>query len=70
MEKTITMTLNEIRKVGFQALVNSLGAVNAARFLQQFDLGKGDYTKEREKLLAGITLQAAMKEIEDMKRSK
>lgn len=38
----------EIRTVGMQALKEVLGPVGMVRFMQQFDLGYGDYTKERQ----------------------
>ena len=41
----------EPRARGFEALVCSLGWVNAVRFVQQFETGKLDYTAERESLL-------------------
>ena len=37
-----------IRTVGMQALKDVLGPVGMVRFMQQFDLGYGDYTKERQ----------------------
>ena len=37
----------EIRSVGMQALKDALGPVGMVRFIQQYDLGYGDYTKER-----------------------
>jgi len=42
------MSLDEIRKAGVEALAQTLGPVGMVRFLQQFDTGKGDYTKKRE----------------------
>jgi len=41
-------TLNEIHKQGIDALVKVLGPVDAVRFLQIYDQGSGDYTKERK----------------------
>lgn len=38
----------EILSVGFQALKDALGPVGMARFLQQYDSGHGDYTKEKQ----------------------
>ena len=35
------------RPFGLEALKNALGTVGATRFLQQFDTGSGDYTKEK-----------------------
>jgi len=40
-------TLNEIRKRGIEALAKALGPIGMVRFIQSFDLGKGDYTRER-----------------------
>ena len=37
----------QIRSIGFEALRTALGTVGTVRFLQQFDLGYGDYTKEK-----------------------
>ena len=36
-----------IRKAGMQVLAESLGPVGFARFIQQFEIGYGDYTKEK-----------------------
>ena len=41
----------ELRQRGFSALVDALGWVNAVRFIQQYEAGRGDYTKEREQVL-------------------
>jgi hypothetical protein len=41
----------ELRQQGFTALVASLGWVNAVRFLQQYEVGQGDYTQERYQFL-------------------
>lgn len=37
----------EIRKNGYKALIDSLGVVGMLRFMQQLDVGSGDYTQER-----------------------
>lgn len=44
-------TLNEIHKRRIDALVKELGPVDAIRFLQIYDTGSGDYTKERKQWL-------------------
>ena len=36
-----------IRTAGMQVLAESLGPVGFARFIQQFEIGYGDYTKEK-----------------------
>lgn len=37
----------DLRAAGMQVLAEALGPVGFARFLQQFDSGYGDYTKEK-----------------------
>jgi hypothetical protein len=39
--------LIEIRKIGLQALREALGPVGMVRFIQQYENGVGDYTKEK-----------------------
>ena len=39
---------NEIRNVGIKALQEALGPVGMVRFMQQYDMGYGDYTKEKQ----------------------
>lgn len=39
--------LAEINREGLAALRERLGVAGMVRFLQQFELGTGDYTKER-----------------------
>ena len=43
----MTMTLEEIRREGLEALRDRLGRAGMIRFLQQFENGHGDYAKER-----------------------
>ena len=42
---------NELRRRGFDALVASLGWVNAVRFLHQYETSTFNYVKEREQIL-------------------
>lgn len=37
----------DVREAGMQAVVDALGPVGFARFIQQFERGYGDYTKEK-----------------------
>ena len=46
--KTNFRSINEIRKIGIDALADALGPGDMTRFLQSFDLGSGDYEKEGE----------------------
>ncbi len=38
----------EIQQLGIEALRKGLGVVGLIRFMQQFDKGHGDYTKDRQ----------------------
>lgn len=49
-------TLNQIRREGLSVLAESLGPVDTIRFLRQFDMGHGDYTAERDRLLGNPTI--------------
>ena len=39
----------EIRNEGIKALQEALGPVGMVKFMQQYDMGYGDYTKEKQK---------------------
>jgi len=58
----------EIRRIGIEALAEALGPVDAVRFLQSFDLGRGDYTKERSNVL-DLTLDEIFRGIERRKEA-
>ena len=38
----------EIRNVGIKALQEALGPVGMVKFMQQYDMGYGNYTKEKQ----------------------
>lgn len=43
-------SLVDVRSAGTRVLVEALGPVGYARFIQQFENGYGDYTKEKYSL--------------------
>ncbi|MDR1588779.1 MAG: hypothetical protein LBS51_01135 [Oscillospiraceae bacterium] len=55
-----------VRKAGMDALQKELGTVGAVYFLRQFEVGTGNYTEEREQLLAGITLNEIVKSVREL----
>ncbi|MCC6361100.1 MAG: hypothetical protein IT450_20350 [Phycisphaerales bacterium] len=57
-------TLPEIRREGFRALVDRLGAADALRFVQQYEPGQGDYTTERHKWLDDVSIDELLAGIE------
>jgi hypothetical protein len=54
---------------GMDALNKALGPVDMIRFLQMFDEGTGDYTKER-KMWLKKDLHEISREIQEMKKKK
>ena len=66
---TKVMTMDEIRRTGIQLLTQNLGAVGMVRFLQQSDLGWGDYTKERSQWLGNPSLDEIAAEIKAMRKN-
>ncbi|MEM9005838.1 MAG: hypothetical protein AAGE59_20225 [Cyanobacteria bacterium P01_F01_bin.86] len=58
-------TQQEIVRQGYQILVESLGVVDALRFIQYLSPGQGDYTQERQAWINQTSLEdilAAMKQ--------
>ncbi|WP_334885882.1 hypothetical protein [Nostoc sp.] len=55
----------EIRQLGIEALTKALGPAGMARFMQQFEIGSGDYTRVRDQILGDITLEEIFVSIED-----
>ncbi len=58
-----TMTLEEIRLIGLDALARELGPVGMVRFLQQFETGHGDYSKDRHRWLIDQDVETIAAEI-------
>jgi hypothetical protein len=55
--------LAEVTREAIRVLIQELGPVNAVRFVNQFTVGYGDYTKERDRLFADMTLDDMVSEI-------
>ncbi len=56
--------LTEINQHAIHLLYRELGVINAVRFLKQFTVGFGDYTKEREVLFGSKTIDQIVNEID------
>jgi len=57
------LTLYEIRTIGFEALLRELGPAGAIRFLQQYETGRGNYTRDRHKFLPKMSVEEIGKRI-------
>jgi hypothetical protein len=55
-----------VRKAGMSVLQKELGTVGTVYFLRQFEIGNGNYTEEREPLLAGITIDEIVKSVREL----
>ena len=56
-------SLSEISHRATQILFKEMGVVDTIRFLNQFSIGQGDYTTEREKWLGDISMDDAITQI-------
>lgn len=61
------MTPQQIRAAGLAALSRELGLVGMIRFMQQFELGQGDYSKDRHQWLDQYTVDDIAKMIREKK---
>lgn len=52
------MKLTSIKKQAYKALIDALGVAGTLKFLQQLEVGYGDYTKERYQWLDQLTTDA------------
>jgi hypothetical protein len=57
-------TLNQIREDGLLALREKLGRAGMVRFLQQFELGSGDYAVSRRAWADGLTLDGIKRQVQ------
>ena len=58
------MTPVQIREKGLEALRQHLGVVGMVRFLQQTELGWGNYTEERQQWLGDPDVNEAAQQIQ------
>lgn len=63
------MTPIELTRKGFKSLIDTLGYVDAVRFLRQFDNGSGDYTQERHEWLDKLSRDEILKDIQQRQQT-
>ena len=63
--KAQTLNPSQLRKAGVEALTKALGPIGMVRFLQFFETGAGDYTKERGKWLDKPSIRNIVEEIKE-----
>lgn len=62
------MSLQELTSTTIQLLCREIGVVNTARFLNQFTVGFGNYTEEREHLIGHWSVDEIVAEIQRRRR--
>lgn len=55
--------VSEISRRATSILFKEMGVVDTIRFLNQFSVGRGDYTKERDGWLGDISMDDAIAQI-------
>ena len=55
--------LSEITKDALEVLSKEIGIANTIRFINQFAIGYGNYTQERERIFEDMTLEEILSEI-------
>ncbi|MCC6567790.1 MAG: hypothetical protein IT315_00985 [Anaerolineales bacterium] len=65
-----SMSLEQIRIAGMEALARELGIVGMVRFLQQFETGHGDYSKDRHEWLDNQDMDTVVKRIREKREAR
>jgi hypothetical protein len=66
--ESLIISQSELRNRGFRVLAESLGWVNAVRFLRQYDPGAGNYTEERRALLPDWDASTLIQKAKDLQK--
>lgn len=59
--------LSEITKHATNILIKEMGIVDTLRFLNQYSVGEGNYTRDRDQLLEGMTVKNIIKDIKEQR---
>jgi hypothetical protein len=60
---THVQSISEVTQRGTNALIKEIGVVDTIRFLNQFRVGSGNYTLERDKLFGEMSVKDIIGEI-------
>ena len=59
--------LSQITREAVEVLSKEIGIANTIRFINQFAIGYGNYTQERERIIEDMTLEEILGEIKKMR---
>lgn len=68
MKNLNTHPTSEINKIATHLLFKQMGIVDTFKYLNQFSLGHGDYTKDRNKWLDNLTLKDIVSDIKAQRK--
>ena len=63
-----THPISEVNQKATHILFQQMGIIDTFKFLNQFTLGSGDYTKEREALLHDLSLDDIISDIKALRK--
>ena len=66
----MTIEMSSVAQITTRALAilsRELGPVNTARFINQFSVGSGDYTQERDSIIGSPTVAEIVAEIKNQR---
>jgi hypothetical protein len=66
----MTIEMSSVAQITTRALAilsRELGPVNTARFINQFSVGSGDYTEERDSIIGSPTVAEIVAEIKNQR---
>jgi hypothetical protein len=64
------MNFQEVKRIGLEVLRKELGIVGSIRFLQLYETGYGDYSKERHQWQKDLKVSDVVKLIEERRQRK
>lgn len=63
-------TPEQVRRAGLEALEKALGTAGMIRFLQLFERGRGNYTRDREKWLGKLMMDDVLSDVKKLRKKK
>jgi hypothetical protein len=61
--------ISTIISIGMRAISEKLDPIETALFFQHYNLGSGDYVKEREEIFKDVTLEEVVTEIKKARKN-
>lgn len=66
---TKIQSISEISRRSTNILIKEMGIVDTLRFLNQYRVGEGNYTRDRDQLLEGMTVKEIINEIKEQRKT-